>query len=111
MVDDESLEMLGGTGPGGASDEEIVARMMIPMCVETARCVEEGVVDSPAAADMGLIWGVGFPPFRGGALRYIDSMGAAAFCDLADRYASLGGAYQPTDGLRSMAARGRRFFE
>ena len=66
---------------------------------------------SPAAADMGLIWGVGFPAFRGGALRYIDSMGAAAFCDLADRFASLGGAYQVTDGLRSMAAEGGRFFE
>lgn len=93
------------------SDDEIVARMMIPMCVETVRCVEEGIVESAAAADMGLIWGVGFPPFRGGALRYIDSMGVDAFCDLADRHASLGNAYQVTEGLRAMAADGRRFFE
>ena len=93
------------------SDEEIIDRMMIPMCIETVRCVEEKIVDSPAAADMGLIWGLGFPPFRGGALRYIDTIGVDAFCRLADRYASLGKAYEATEGLRDMAAEGRTFFD
>ena len=92
------------------SDEDIVDRMMIPMCMESVRCVEDGIVDSPAAVDMGLIWGLGFPPFRGGALRYIDSVGVDAFCGLSDRYASLGKAYEATEGLREMAAEGRRFF-
>ncbi|KIU54656.1 hypothetical protein QV12_00010, partial [Pseudomonas putida] len=41
-------------------------------------------------ADMGLVYGIGFPPFRGGALRYIDSIGVAAFVALADQYADLG---------------------
>ena len=90
--------------------DDIVARMMIPMCIETVRCLEEKIVDSAVAADMGLIWGLGFPPFRGGALRYIDAIGADEFSKLADSHASLGKAYEVTDGLRSMAAEGRSFF-
>ena len=91
-------------------DQEIIARMMIPMCNETVRCLEEGIVGTPAEADMGLVLGIGFPPFRGGALRYIDQTGAAEFCALADRYAALGPIYQPTENLRQMAAEQRRFF-
>jgi 3-hydroxyacyl-CoA dehydrogenase/enoyl-CoA hydratase/3-hydroxybutyryl-CoA epimerase/enoyl-CoA isomerase len=92
------------------SDEEIIARMMIPMCNETVRCLEENIVGTPAEADMGLVLGIGFPPFRGGALRYIDQMGEAEFCALADRYAALGAVYQPTENLRKMAAENRKFF-
>ena len=40
--------------------EEIIARCMIPMCIEVARCIEEGIVDTAAEADMGLIFGIGF---------------------------------------------------
>jgi 3-hydroxyacyl-CoA dehydrogenase / enoyl-CoA hydratase / 3-hydroxybutyryl-CoA epimerase / enoyl-CoA isomerase len=92
------------------SDEEIIARMMIPMCNETVRCLEEGIVGTAAEADMGLILGIGFPPFRGGALRYIDQTGVAEFCVLADRYAALAPIYQPTENLRKMAAEQRKFF-
>jgi 3-hydroxyacyl-CoA dehydrogenase/enoyl-CoA hydratase/3-hydroxybutyryl-CoA epimerase/enoyl-CoA isomerase len=92
------------------ADEEIVARLMVPMCIEAARCLEEGIVGSAAEADMGLLLGIGFPPFRGGALRYIEQMGVAEFCALADRYAELGNAYVPTEKLRQMAATAGRFF-
>ncbi len=111
---DESVQELVrevGPVPNEFSDEEIVARMMLPMCIETVRCLEENIVDSAVAADMGLIWGLGFPPFRGGALRYIDTLGTAAFCELAERYAPLGPAYTVTDGLKEMAAQGRAFFD
>jgi 3-hydroxyacyl-CoA dehydrogenase/enoyl-CoA hydratase/3-hydroxybutyryl-CoA epimerase/enoyl-CoA isomerase len=90
--------------------EEIIARLMIPMCNEVVRCLEEGIVGSAAEADMALIMGIGFPPFRGGALRYIDQMGVANFVALCDKYAHLGGLYQPTEGLRAMAAAGKSFF-
>ncbi len=53
--------------------------MMTPLCLETVRCLEDGIVGTPAEADMALIYGIGFPPFRGGALRYIDAMGLEAF--------------------------------
>ncbi|HYQ38586.1 MAG TPA: fatty acid oxidation complex subunit alpha FadB, partial [Pseudomonas sp.] len=92
------------------SDEEIVAIMLLPLCLETVRCLEEGIVASAAEADMGLVYGIGFPPFRGGALRYIDSLGLAEFVALADRHADLGPLYQPTAGLRERAASGRKFF-
>jgi 3-hydroxyacyl-CoA dehydrogenase/enoyl-CoA hydratase/3-hydroxybutyryl-CoA epimerase/enoyl-CoA isomerase len=90
--------------------ETIIARMMAPLCLETVRCLEEGIVDSPAEADMALIMGIGFPKFRGGALRYIDSLGVDKFCQIADRFAALGELYQVTDGLRDMAKSGKTFF-
>ncbi|MGE8148911.1 hypothetical protein ACQKP7_27560, partial [Pseudomonas frederiksbergensis] len=55
-------------------------------------------------------YGIGFPPFRGGALRYIDSLGVAEFVALADQYADLGALYHPTAKLREMAKTGQRFF-
>lgn len=93
------------------ADDEIIARLMVPMCIETVRCLEEGIVGTPAEADMGLVLGIGFPPFRGGALRYIDQLGVDNFCALADRYAELGPLYQPTENLRKMAAEHRRFYD
>ncbi|RDE19756.1 fatty acid oxidation complex subunit alpha FadB [Motiliproteus coralliicola] len=92
------------------SDEEIIAAMMVPLCMETVRCLEDNIVASAAEADMGLIYGIGFPPFRGGALRYIDAMGVAEFCQLADSFAGLGNLYKPTDKLRAMAADNQRFY-
>ncbi|OED38890.1 multifunctional fatty acid oxidation complex subunit alpha [Chromatiales bacterium (ex Bugula neritina AB1)] len=93
------------------TDEQIVERMMIPMCIETVRCLEEGIVSGPADADMGLVYGVGFPPFRGGILHYIDSIGLDNFCRLCEQYQELGPLYQPTDGMKEMAANGQRYFD
>ena len=92
------------------TDEDIINWMMIPLCLETIRCLEDGIVDTAAEADMGLIYGIGFPPFRGGALRYIDTVGVAEFVALADKYAELGALYTPTAKLREMAANGQKFF-
>ena len=92
------------------TDEQIIERMMIPLCIETVRCLEDGIVETPAEADMGLIFGIGFPPFRGGALRYIDSMGVDKFCEMADKYSDLGALYQPTAGMRDMAKAGKKYF-
>lgn len=90
--------------------EEIIARCMIPMCIEIARCLEEGIVDTPSEADMGLIFGIGFPPFRGGACRYMDTVGMAEFVALCDKYADLGNLYKPTARMREMAANGESYF-
>lgn len=91
------------------SEEDIINRLMIPMCLETVRCLEDGIVDTAAEADMGLIYGIGFPPFRGGALKYIDDTGVAEFVALCDRYADLGKLYEPTAKLRDMAKNGQTF--
>ncbi len=92
-------------------EQEIVERMMVAMSLETVRCLEDGIIDSPIEADMGLILGLGFPTFRGGALRYIDSMGAGEFCQVADKYSDLGPLYQPTEKLREMATAGAKFYQ
>ena len=92
------------------SSEEIIARLMIPMVNEVVRCLEEGVVDTAAEADMGLIYGIGFPPFRGGAIRYLETLGLDNFIAMADSYAHLGEIYQVTDGLREMAKSGKSYF-
>jgi 3-hydroxyacyl-CoA dehydrogenase / enoyl-CoA hydratase / 3-hydroxybutyryl-CoA epimerase / enoyl-CoA isomerase len=89
--------------------EEIVARCMVPMVNEVARCLEEGIVASPPEADMALVYGIGFPPFRGGACRYVDQMGAAEFVALAGRFAALGKLYEPPRLLVDLAASGRKF--
>ncbi|MFY9179460.1 MAG: fatty acid oxidation complex subunit alpha FadB [Venatoribacter sp.] len=90
--------------------EEIIARCMIPMCIEIARCLEENIVETPAEADMGLIFGIGFPPFRGGACRYMDTVGIKEFVALSDQYAHLGNLYKATDRMREMAANGESYF-
>ncbi|WP_220719636.1 fatty acid oxidation complex subunit alpha FadB [Agarivorans litoreus] len=90
--------------------EQIIARMMIPMINEVVRCLEEGIIQSPAEADMALVYGLGFPPFRGGVFRYLDTMGLDNYVALADQYAELGPLYQVTDGLRAKAAAGETYY-
>jgi 3-hydroxyacyl-CoA dehydrogenase / enoyl-CoA hydratase / 3-hydroxybutyryl-CoA epimerase / enoyl-CoA isomerase len=90
--------------------EEIVARCMVPMVNEVARCLEEKIVASPQEADMSLLYGVGFPPFRGGACRYVDQTGAAGYVAAADKLAPLGKIYEVPQLLRDMAASGKKFF-
>lgn len=92
------------------TDEDIIHLMMLPLCLEAVRCLEDGIVETAAEVDMGLIYGIGFPPFHGGALRYIDTLGVANFVALADRYAAQGPLYQPTAKLRDMAAAGQSFY-
>lgn len=75
------------------SDDEIIARMMIPMLNEVTRCLEEKIIASPAEADMALVYGLGFPPFHGGACRYLDKIGNHYFAELARQYESLGDLY------------------
>lgn len=91
-------------------DEEIIVRMMIPLCMETVRTLEDGIVESVAEADMALIMGIGFPLFRGGALKYVDSIGVATFVELADKYAHISPLYAPTEKLREMAREGKTFY-
>ncbi|MCZ4059600.1 fatty acid oxidation complex subunit alpha FadB [Pantoea sp. LMR881] len=76
------------------SDEDILNRMMLPMLNEVVRCLEEKIIASPAEADMALVYGLGFPPFRGGALRYLDTLGNSNVVDQAKRYTALGALYE-----------------
>ena len=92
------------------SDEEIVERMMLAMCLETARCLEDNIVDTAIEADMGLVLGIGFPAFRGGALRYMDSIGLSQVLALCDKYGKLGPLYQATESILAMNKSGQKFY-
>lgn len=109
---DSTVKMLGEltSAQGEFSDEEIIMRCMMPMAIEMARCLEEGVVASPAEADMGLLYGLGFPTFRGGVVRWMDEVGMKALCEASDRLAPLGKAYVATNAMRAMAAEGKSYY-
>ena len=93
------------------SDEEIVDRMMIPMINESVRCLEDKIVDTAMEVDLGLIFGLGFPPFRGGALKYADAIGLKDVCEKAAAYDRLGKLYEPPPLLRQMAENGKNFYQ
>ena len=82
--------------------------------MEAVRCLEDGIAASATDVDLSLIYGIGFPPFRGGALHYIDDFGIAKFVARADELAATAGSlknmYLPTEKLREMAASGDAFF-
>ncbi len=102
-------QLKGSDGPE-VSDDDIVDRMMIPLIIEAARCVEEGIVATPNEADMGLVLGVGFPAFRGGALKMADRQGLGTLCDKAHRFSHLGKLYEPTEAMRQRAASGATYY-
>ena len=90
--------------------DDIIARMMLPMCTEMARCLEEGIVETPTEADLALLYGLGFPPFRGGVFRWMDTVGLAHIAEQSERLAHLGKAYEMTDGMRAKLAAGESYY-
>ena len=87
-------------------EQEIVSRIMGAMGMEMVRCLEEGVVASPTEADMALIYGIGFPAFRGGICRWMDELGLSEVCAMGDKYGRVSPLYEPTEALRAKAAKG-----
>jgi 3-hydroxyacyl-CoA dehydrogenase/enoyl-CoA hydratase/3-hydroxybutyryl-CoA epimerase len=88
--------------PGGIAD-----RMVLPMVNEAARCLEEGVVRSAADLDLSLIFGTGFPPFRGGLCRWADQEGLPRLIATLERLESaVGDRFAPSEALRKTAAAG-----
>lgn len=98
------------SGAAEVSDEDIIARMLVPMVTELTRCLDEQIVESPAEADMALVYGTGFPPFRGGVFRWVDFIGAQAFCDMAAKFADLGALYEPPASMKAKAANSQKFY-
>jgi len=111
-VDPESIDLLESmAGPSKQIEPQtIIDRLLLPLAVEINHCLDEGIVDSAIEADMALIWGVGFPPFRGGICRWMDEQGLDIVCEKADSYAAIGGLYKPTDSMRAMASSGKKFY-
>ena len=92
------------------STEEMTERLFLPMLTEASRVLTEGIVRDPGDVDMGLILGIGFPPFHGGILRWADTQGLAKVLEKLKKYEALGPRFQPTEQLRKLAAEGKGFY-
>jgi 3-hydroxyacyl-CoA dehydrogenase/enoyl-CoA hydratase/3-hydroxybutyryl-CoA epimerase len=113
-VDDEVYADLGlpDPQPGVLNGEEIRRRLVLVMINEAARTLGDGIVARAAEVDLGMIMGTGFPPFRGGLLRFADEQHPRAILErlrgLAD---SLGERFKPAPVLEELADSGRTFYE
>ncbi|WP_201582101.1 fatty acid oxidation complex subunit alpha FadB [Psychrobacter glacincola] len=113
VADEATYELLKTTTDSDKQtfeDQAIIDRTMLAFCNETVRCLEDNIVSTPSEADMAMIMGVGFPPFRGGPCRYIDQMGLDNYLALCEKYAHLGKAYEAPQKIRDMAAAGETFY-
>ncbi|MFW6086869.1 MAG: 3-hydroxyacyl-CoA dehydrogenase family protein, partial [Myxococcota bacterium] len=94
----------------GMSEEDIAWRVTLQMVNEAALCFGEGILRSARDGDVGAVFGLGFPPFRGGPFRFVDSVGAAEIVDrlrtLEDRH---GKRFTPAPILVEMAGEGKAF--
>jgi 3-hydroxyacyl-CoA dehydrogenase/enoyl-CoA hydratase/3-hydroxybutyryl-CoA epimerase len=88
--------------------QEMVERCIFGMVNEAARCLQEGIVSSPEDVDLGMIMGTGFPPFRGGLLRYADSLGLSGIVKSLEEFEKrLGMRFSPSKALRDFAQKGK----
>lgn len=91
--------------------EDVKNRLLYIQALESARCIEEGVITNPADADVGAILGLGFPSWAGGPLSFIDTVGIKAFVAECQRLAALHGArFQPSGWLIKRAERAEPFY-
>jgi 3-hydroxyacyl-CoA dehydrogenase/enoyl-CoA hydratase/carnithine racemase len=90
--------------------EQLTLRMFLPMLVEATRVLEEKRVRSVRDVDLGMVLGVGFPPFKGGLLFWADTLGAAKIVDMLKPFEPLGKRYHPPELLLEMARSGGRFY-
>lgn len=90
---------------------EVKTRLLYVQAIDAARCLEEGVLTHPADADVGSVFGWGFPPYTGGTLSFIETVGLKAFVAEADRLAkNYGARFQVPNGLRAMAESGDTYY-
>ncbi len=93
------------------SPDEVKTRLLYVQAIDTARCLEEGVLTHPADGDIGSLFGWGFPAHLGGTLSYIETVGLRSFVAEADRLAELHGVrFDVPQGLRAMAENGETYY-
>jgi len=111
-VNEEVCSLIGAAPRRKFSPVLLARRIALTMVNEAIHCLQEGVIASPRDGDVGAVFGLGFPPFRGGPLRYVDSEGAATIVDWLDDLAQQHGPrFQPAELLRGMARTGKRFHD
>ena len=108
---DEGSATTQPASPPPAAADDLTHRLIFLMVNEAARCVEEGVVDSPEDADYGMILGTGFAPFRGGPLRFAEHFGLKRTVEELERLARTEEKFTPCEILKKHARDGTKFYE
>jgi 3-hydroxyacyl-CoA dehydrogenase / enoyl-CoA hydratase / 3-hydroxybutyryl-CoA epimerase len=99
------------SGPPEMSSVQIQQRTVLAMLNEAVRCLSDGIIRSPRDGDVGAVFGIGFPPFRGGPFRYMDSLGIQIVVQrLEDLNARFPGRFEPAEMLLEMARRRQSFY-
>ena len=97
--------------PREMSKDEIIDAMLSLGINEAALMIEEGICDRPQDMDLALIYGLGYPPYRGGILRYADTWGLKnVYQKLVDLEKQYGPRFRPADLVREMAETGKTFY-
>jgi len=97
--------------PGTHPPDVIEARLLMPMINEAAFCLEDRIVPAPSKVDLAMIFGAGFPPFRGGLLQYADDLGIDRVVNRLEDFAErLGVRFIPSPLLRAMAESRKTFY-
>jgi 3-hydroxyacyl-CoA dehydrogenase/enoyl-CoA hydratase/carnithine racemase len=91
--------------------EQLTNRLFLPMLLEATRVLQEKIVRDVRDVDLGLIFGLGFPPFKGGLLFWADTLGAAKIVEMLKPLEGLGERFQPPPLLLEMAKTGKKFYE
>ena len=110
-VDDQAYEVMGVRPQEKSSPAAVEQRLVYIMLNEAAMAMDDGVVRSPRDGDIGAIFGIGYPPFRGGPLRYMDQLGAVNVVDTLRQLATAyGDRFTPSPLLVTMAEHDRKFY-
>ncbi|MFQ5603304.1 MAG: 3-hydroxyacyl-CoA dehydrogenase NAD-binding domain-containing protein [bacterium] len=94
------------------SQQDMQNRLIFVMLKEAVLCLEEEIVRRPRDVDAGMIFGTGFPPFRGGLLKYADSLGLTTCVErMLDLQKQFGDRFEPPCLLQKMAEKNAKFYE
>ncbi len=112
QVDDNIYNFYGGKSRKKIDAEEIQMRCGMMMVNEAALCLQENIIENPLDGDIGAIFGLGFPPFRGGPFRYMDTLGAQKTVDtlksLEDKF---GARFKPAQIIIDHANQQKKFYK
>lgn len=92
------------------SEVDIQDRIATRLVNEAAKCLEDEIIENPVAGDIGLVFGIGFAPFKGGPFRYLDAVGVTQYVDRMNGFAdTLGEQFEPCQLLKDYAASDKKF--
>jgi 3-hydroxyacyl-CoA dehydrogenase/enoyl-CoA hydratase/3-hydroxybutyryl-CoA epimerase len=110
-VDSSVYDLFGVEPRADKPRADLIQRCVLSMVNEAARCFGEGTLRSASDGDVAAVLGLGFPAFRGGPFRYVDTLGALEVIRRLERYEKeLGARFSPAPALVEMARRGDRFY-